>query len=377
MTFDTSNWDKVTLGDIAQSLTIATKDPLSEGFERYVGLEHIEPGNIHIKSWGSVADGTTFTRVFRKGQVLFGKRRAYQKKAAMAEFDGVCSGDILVCEAIEGAVLPELLPFIVQTDRFFEYAIKTSAGSLSPRTKFKDLAKFSLRLPKLGNQKPIAELLWSIDQVEREYSNLIINVETLIAGYMNGVLESKKLSKARISEIAKVTAGNSAPQGDKYFNGDKKFVRVQHILGNEIYVSKCDFVNDLAVRDYRLKLFPAKTILFPKSGASVYLEKKAMLKESSYVVSHLCAVIVNEEKVMPEYLLYIFKGSRLSKNCAGGYPTIDLNGVKNWAVPLPSMQEQAVIVQRINLLEGLRDKIVIQLKSATEIKKQIINQIFG
>jgi len=377
MKIDTLTWNKVNLGDIAQSLTIATKDPLSEGLERYVGLEHIEPGDIHIKSWGNIADGTTFTRVFRKGQVLFGKRRAYQKKAALAEFDGVCSGDILVCEAIKGSVLPELLPFIVQSDRFFEYAIKTSAGSLSPRTKFKDLAKFSLRLPTLGNQKPIAELLWSIDQVEREYSNLIKNLETLIASYMNSVLESKKLSKARVSEIAKVTAGNSAPQGDKYFNGDKKFVRVQHILSNEVYVSKCDFVNDLAVRECRLKLFPAKTILFPKSGASVYLEKKAMLKESSYVVSHLCAVMVNEEKVMPEYLLYIFKGSRLSKNCAGGYPTIDLNGVKNWDVPLPSMQEQAVIVQRINLLEGLRDKIVIQFKSSTEIKKQIINQIFG
>lgn len=378
MTIDTSNWDKVTLGDIAQSLTVATKNPLSEGFERYVGLEHIEPGNIHIKSWGNVADGTTFTRVFRKGQVLFGKRRAYQKKAAVAEFDGICSGDILVCEAIEGAVLPELLPFIVQSDSFFEYAIKTSAGSLSPRTKFKDLAKFAFKLPaKSVDQKRIAELLWSIDQVEREYSNLIKNLETLIASYMNSVLESKRLSKARISEIAKVTAGNSAPQGDKYFNGDKKFVRVQHILSNEVYVSKCDFVNDLAVRECRLKLFPAKTILFPKSGASVYLEKKAMLKESSYVVSHLCAVMVNEEKVMPEYLLYIFKGSRLSKNCAGGYPTIDLNGVKNWEVPLPSMQEQAVIVQRINLLEGLRDKIVIQLKSSTEIKKQIINQTFG
>jgi len=112
MTIDTSKWNKVVFGDIAKCLTIATKDPLSKGLDRYVGLEHIEPGNIHIKSWGNVAEGTTFTRVFRKGQVLFGKRRAYQKKAALAEFDGVCSGDILVCEAIDGAVTQGLLPFI-------------------------------------------------------------------------------------------------------------------------------------------------------------------------------------------------------------------------------------------------------------------------
>ena len=190
MTIDTSNWDKVTLGDIAQSLTVATKNPLSEGFERYVGLEHIEPGNIHIKSWGNVADGTTFTRVFRKGQVLFGKRRAYQKKAAMAEFDGVCSGDILVCDAIEGVVLPELLPFIVQSDRFFEHAIKTSAGSLSPRTKFKDLAKFTFKLPsKPADQKRIADLLWSIDASIESYEHVIQKLRVSLYALMDHLIQ--------------------------------------------------------------------------------------------------------------------------------------------------------------------------------------------
>ncbi|MEK6584397.1 MAG: restriction endonuclease subunit S, partial [Nitrospirota bacterium] len=170
---DTSKWNKVSFGDIAKCLTVATKDPLAEGLNRYVGLEHIEPGNIHIKSWGNIEDGTTFTRVFRKGQVLFGKRRAYQKKAALAEFEGICSSDILVCEAIEDAVIPELLPFIVQSDRFFEHAIKTSAGSLSPRTKFKDLAKLTFRLPsKPEDQKRIADLLWSIDETEQKYFEL-------------------------------------------------------------------------------------------------------------------------------------------------------------------------------------------------------------
>jgi len=131
MTINTANWKTFEFGDITHNLTTAVKHPLSNGYKRYVGLEHIEPGNVHIKSWGNVADGTTFTRVFRKGQVLFGKRRAYQRKAALAEFDGICSGDILVFEASEDNCLPELLPFIVQSDKFFDYAIKTSAGSLN------------------------------------------------------------------------------------------------------------------------------------------------------------------------------------------------------------------------------------------------------
>lgn len=377
MTFDNSTWEEISFGEIARSLTNAVKNPLSENLVRYVGLEHIEPGNIHIKSWGNVADGTTFTRVFRKGQVLFGKRRAYQKKAAVAEFDGICSGDILVLEAIEKSLSPELLPFIVQSDRFFDCAVKTSAGSLSPRTKFKDLAKFSLKLPPLDEQKRIADLLWSIDDAVEKNNALLIVLDNLIKSYIKGIIDNAKYPKFMIKDIASVTSGNPAPQGEKYFHGNNKFIRVQHIPENNVYVSKCDFINDVAVKDCRLKLFPAKTILFPKSGASVYLEKKAMLNEPSYVVSHLCAVNANESRITPSFLFYLFKGSQLSKYCASGYPTIDLSNIKQWSIPLPSLSEQEKIVRKINLFEESKQKIAGQTNNLREIKKQIINQIFG
>ena len=125
----------------------AEQDPLGAGIERYVGLEHIEPENLHIKSWGLVADGTTFTRKFNAGQVLFGRRRAYQRKVAVTEFDGVCSGDIMVFEAKSDQLLPDLLPFIVQSEGFFAEALRTSSGSLSPRTRWRDLEAYEFSLP--------------------------------------------------------------------------------------------------------------------------------------------------------------------------------------------------------------------------------------
>ena len=95
----TADWPLVSFGDVVRNVRETEYDPLAAGLERYVGLEHIEPENLHIKEWGLVAEGTSFTRRFRKGQVLFGKRRAYQRKVAVAEFDGVCSGDILIFES--------------------------------------------------------------------------------------------------------------------------------------------------------------------------------------------------------------------------------------------------------------------------------------
>src|SRR5690606_9275602 len=139
---------------------------LADGIERYVGLEHLEPGDLRIRNWGNVADGVTFTSVFQPGQVLFGKRRAYQRKVAVADFSGVCSGDIYVLETKDAQVLlPELLPFICQTDAFFEHAVGTSAGSLSPRTNWTSLADFEFALPPIREQKGIVLSLSSVDDM--------------------------------------------------------------------------------------------------------------------------------------------------------------------------------------------------------------------
>ncbi len=88
------------------------RDPAEAGIERFIGLEHLEPGSLHIRTWGDVADGTIFTRRCRPGQVLFGKRRAYQRKVAVAGFDAVVSGDIYAFVPAGDRLLPEFLPFI-------------------------------------------------------------------------------------------------------------------------------------------------------------------------------------------------------------------------------------------------------------------------
>lgn len=161
--FDRSKWQRVRFGDVVENVNETERDPQSAGIERFIGLEHLEPGSLHIRAWGNVADGTTFTRRCRPGQVLFGKRRAYQRKVALAEFDAVVSGDIYVLAPKNDRLLPELLPFLCMSERFFKFAVETSAGSLSPRTNWSSLASFEFDLPSLAQQRRIAEVLWAAD----------------------------------------------------------------------------------------------------------------------------------------------------------------------------------------------------------------------
>ena len=168
---------KVKLGEVA----IEHKETRKGSKDGYpiVGLEHLVPGEVTLTAWDEGSDNT-FTKMFRKGNVLFGRRRAYLKKAAVAPFDGICSGDITVIEAIPDRILPELLPFIIQNDDLFDFAVGKSAGSLSPRVKWEHLKNYEFELPDMDKQRELAELLWAMDATKKSYQKLIAATDELV-----------------------------------------------------------------------------------------------------------------------------------------------------------------------------------------------------
>ena len=167
----------VKLGDIA--IEAKSSNKRDKTGIRIVGLEHLTPSNVTLSSWSEDTENT-FTKEFSKGDVLFGRRRAYLKKAAVAPFDGICSGDITVIRAIEDNVNPDLLPFIIQNDFLFEFAVGKSAGSLSPRVKWTHLKEFAIELPSMPEQSKLAETLWSINETKNAYEDLINKTDELV-----------------------------------------------------------------------------------------------------------------------------------------------------------------------------------------------------
>ena len=111
--------------------------------------------------------------------MLFGKRHTYQRKVAVADFDGLCSSDILVFEPADEQLLPELLPFIVQTEGFFQHTLGTSAGSLSPRTRWHNLATYEFPLPPLDEQCRIAEILCTAEEDVEAFGTLLVGLSQL------------------------------------------------------------------------------------------------------------------------------------------------------------------------------------------------------
>jgi restriction endonuclease S subunit len=156
------------------------KSPTNYTPEKFIGLENIEPGNFKIQGSGDVSNGTTFTKYFTVGDVLFAKRRPYLRKVAVADFDGFCSSDILTFRPKKNMMLPELFPFYISAETFILHAVATSAGSLSPRTKWKDLAVVKFSVPNLEVQEKISLVLnniLSIAELIGHQKNLIDRIK--------------------------------------------------------------------------------------------------------------------------------------------------------------------------------------------------------
>lgn len=180
------NCTTTNFGEIAEC---DKKYPENENeISRFVGLEFIETDNFQIQGWGEIANGTTFSKRFAKGDVLFGKRRAYLKKVAIADFDGICSGDILVIRAKAKKMLQSLLPYYISSDAFIQHAVSTSAGSLSPRTKWKDLAELEVSIPDLKTQEKILEVLQQLNNTVNQLKQQKTTLKNLKQKLLNEIL---------------------------------------------------------------------------------------------------------------------------------------------------------------------------------------------
>lgn len=156
------------------------KKPVETDRFTYLGLEHLDPGSLKVTRFGSDVAPIGEKLVMRKGDVLFGKRRAYQKKVAIAPFDGIFSAHGMVLRPNTDVIDAEFFPLFISSDYFLDSAIKISVGSLSPTINWRDLKILEFELPDIEKQRNLATILWSIHHTMETYKNLITATDELV-----------------------------------------------------------------------------------------------------------------------------------------------------------------------------------------------------
>ena len=156
------------------------KKPVEEDRFTYLGLEHLDSGSLKVTRFGSEVAPIGEKLIMHEGDVLFGKRRAYQKKVAIAPFDGIFSAHGMVLRPKEDVIDKDFFPLFISSDYFLDAAIKISVGSLSPTINWRDLKELEFELPDLDTQRKLAEVLWSINDTMEAYKKLISATDELV-----------------------------------------------------------------------------------------------------------------------------------------------------------------------------------------------------
>lgn len=170
---------KYKFSDIAINST-EKKKPVEEDKYTYIGLEHLDPGTLTVSRWGAEVAPIGEKLVMKKGDVLFGKRRAYQKKVGIAPFDGIFSAHGMVLRPKEDVITKEYFPLFISSDYFLDEAIRISVGSLSPTINWKNLKELEFTIPSIEEQKRVAPVIWAAIDTKNAYKKLLQETDELI-----------------------------------------------------------------------------------------------------------------------------------------------------------------------------------------------------
>ena len=376
-------WTPVAFGDVVRLCTERASDPAAHGLERYVGLEHLDPGDLAIRRWGDVADGTTFTTVFRPGQVLFGKRRAYQRKVAVSDFSGVCSGDIYVLESrAEDRLLPGLLPFICQTDAFFQHAIGTSAGSLSPRTNWQNLAAYEFALPPLDEQRRIAALLRSHVEARDASSLALERLNALLKRYITDTYASLRSSSPLLPTTALGASLMGRQKSPKYRLGNNPtpYLRVANIGSLALDLTKVEQM-DFTTRELtRYRLIPGDILLTEGDIVNALNVGRPAIYGGEIADCAFQNTLIRlrpASGIPPMFALLLLEGARLNHVFAMAAKTttvthLGLGRFRDVMVPIPDFETRDALAKRLSTLLRARDKLTSRVRSSVRLGRALL-----
>ena len=224
------------------------KKPVEADRFTYLGLEHLDSGSLKVTRFGSEVAPVGEKLVMHKGDVLFGKRRAYQKKVAIAPFDGIFSAHGMVLRPKEEVIDKNFFPLFISSDYFLDAAIKISVGSLSPTINWRDLKDLEFELPDLDTQRRLAEVLSSINDTTEAYKKLIAKTDELVKSQFmeqfDGPLSNKIYKVEPLKNNATLLNGRAYRQNELLNAGKYPVLRVGNFFSNDSW-----YYSDLELED--------------------------------------------------------------------------------------------------------------------------------
>ena len=353
----------------------AKKLPEESDCQHYIGLEHLDTNSLFVSRWGSDVTPVGEKLLMKKGDVLFGKRRAYQRKVGIAPFDGIFSAHGMVLRPKENVMDKDFFPFFITSDQFMERAVRISVGGLSPTINWKDLKEQVFEIPSLEEQKALAAKLWAAYKLREDYKRLLTATDEMVKSRfieMFGQVDDTQSHYPikRMVECCSYISDGSHYSPTEDSQGTYPMLSVKDMTVNGFLYSDCKYIGSI---DYEKLVAngcrPQKNdVLVAKDGS--YFKYAFVVNEDKEqaILSSIAMLRPYSEMVRPRYLAYYMLTDAVVKLVEKNYLTgtairrVILKGFKVLPVIVPDLEAQDDF---IHILEQA-DKSKFELKQAIE-----------
>jgi len=387
-------WTACKLGQIAaESRERFLPGRQSDTSVPYVGLEHIEPGVSRVETFGTADEVSSQKTAFSVGDVLFGKLRPYLRKVAQVDRNGVCSTDILALRPRDCADAGFLLA-VLSHDEAIKYATSTSAGTKMPRTSWSSLSEYPVLVPPLPEQKKIAAILSSVDEVIQATQLVIDQTRRVKEGLLQDLLTRGLPGHTRFkqTEIGEIPEDWTAPLLDEvshrgsghtpdkkhpeYWGGDIKWVSLadSHRLDDVFISETTSCITPAGVANSSAVVHPAGSVLVSRDAS---VGRSAIMVCDMAVSQHFIAwrCSANLDNLFLYYVLQKHK-PRFEQIAAGStIKTIGLGYFKKLRIPLPALTEQRTIATRLLAMDETVWELLRQRSALVAVKAGLLQDL--
>ncbi|AWH27293.1 restriction endonuclease subunit S [Stenotrophomonas sp. YAU14D1_LEIMI4_1] len=363
---------------MATNVNVRIDNPSESGMEHYVGLEHLDADSLKIRRWGTPDDVEATKLMFKKGDVIFGRRRAYQRKLGVSEFDGICSAHAMVLRAKPEVVLSELLPFFMQSDLFMNRAVEISVGSLSPTINWKTMAAQEFALPPKDEQERLLGGLTRFEEFLELTESLSDSAEKLRRSLMIDHFETSYAEYRKVSEIGKWHSGGTPSRGNSAFWGGP----IPWVSPKDMKLVELDSAEENLTAEgveAGSKLMPKDTIMIVVRGmilAHTFPVARTLVPAAFN--QDMKALVVSDE-YRPKYIQYWFEYAaprylRLVSESSHGTKRLESDKLFSLAVPKIDLDEQDAFIAEVDAVRAAVGKAKSRHADAMKMKRYFLNQ---
>ena len=329
------------------------KKPTEEDRFTYLGLEHLDSGSLNVTRFGTDVAPIGEKLVMHKGDVLFGKRRAYQKKVAIAPFDGIFSAHGMVLRPREDVIDKGFFPLFISSDYFLDAAIKISVGSLSPTINWRDLKELEFNLPDIPTQRRLADVLWAMNETMDSYKELISATDELMKSQFIEMFGGEGFPVCNLADECEVITKGTTPTtiGFNFSDSGVNFVKIENITSESKFIPEgMMYINEECHAAMKRSQLKAGDVLFSIAGA---IGRCAIVTDEILPANINQALAIvrlkKDTRFVREFLLAALKSGYVEKQYlalkrGAAQLNLSLKDVGNFIIPVPpiEMQEQFV-----------------------------------